>query len=158
MSRTLSGLFLVGAVNTPRRKRTNWENPRRDRETPEKWGKSQKAKKEGQVQTEKPSLSETPCLVALDLSQSCVHQEPQSQSLAFADPKSPIARNFLRNSPLVAILIAWSGEKGPKNGNMAHTPCLARSRSVQGISIVQPYGLKTKHENRGRWRLQSQDP
>ena len=59
VSRTLSGLFLVGALNRPRkRKRTNRENPRTIAEQigkiPEKSGKSQKGhkrtKKEGQVQ------------------------------------------------------------------------------------------------------------
>ena len=63
VSRTLSGLFLVGAVNRPRkRKRTNRENPRRVPrqigKIPQKSGKSQKrqkrTKKEGQVQIRKP--------------------------------------------------------------------------------------------------------
>ena len=50
MSRTLSGLFLVGALNRPRkRKRTNRENPRRVPgqigKIPEKSGKSQKGQK-----------------------------------------------------------------------------------------------------------------
>ena len=50
MSRTLSGLFLVGALNRPRkRKRTNRENPRTIPEQigkiPEKSGKSQKVPK-----------------------------------------------------------------------------------------------------------------
>ena len=50
VSRTLSGLFFVGAVNRPRqRKRTNRENPRRVPgqigKIPEKSGKSQKGQK-----------------------------------------------------------------------------------------------------------------
>ena len=73
MSRTLSGLFLVGALNRPRkRKRTNRENPRRvpeqireksrkNRESPKKDKKGQKrTKKEGQVQIGKPPPFETP--------------------------------------------------------------------------------------------------
>ena len=69
VSRTLSGLFLVGALNRPRkRKRTNRENPRTIPEQigkiPEKSGKSQKeqkrTKKEGQVQIGKPPPFETP--------------------------------------------------------------------------------------------------
>ena len=61
MSRTLSGLFLVGAVNGPRkRKGTNWESPRTipcsaNRENPGKIGKVPKrTKKEGQVHIGKP--------------------------------------------------------------------------------------------------------
>ena len=64
VSRTLAGLFLVGALSRPRkRKRTNRENPRtipeQIGEIPEKSGKSQKGhkkntKKEGQVQIGKP--------------------------------------------------------------------------------------------------------
>ena len=74
MSRTLSGLFLVGALNRPRkRKRTNRENPRTIPEQigkiPEKSGKSQKGqkrtKKEGQVQIGKPRLK-PPRLAVLD--------------------------------------------------------------------------------------------
>ena len=65
VSRTLSGLFLIGALNRPRkRKRTNRENPRTIPEQigkiPEKSGKSQKGqkrtKKEGQVQIGKPPV------------------------------------------------------------------------------------------------------
>ena len=76
MSRTLSGLFLVGALNRPRkRKRTNRENPRTIPEQigkiPEKSGKSQKGqkrtKKEGQVQIGKPPRLKHPRLAALDL-------------------------------------------------------------------------------------------
>ena len=75
VSRTLSGLFLVGALNRPRkRKRTNRENPRtipaQIGKIPEKSGKSEKGqkrtKKEGQVQIGKP-----PCLAALDTIASC---------------------------------------------------------------------------------------
>ena len=60
MSQTLSGLFLVGALNRPRkRKRTNRENPRR---VPGQIGKipgkvpkgQERTKKEGQVQIGKP--------------------------------------------------------------------------------------------------------
>ena len=76
VSRTLSGLFLVGALNRPRkRKRTNRENPRTIPEQigkiPEKSGKSQKGqkrtKKEGQVQIGKPPRLKPPRLAALDL-------------------------------------------------------------------------------------------
>ena len=75
MSRTLSGLFLVGALNRPReRKRTNRENPRTIPEQlgkiPEKSGKSQRGpkrtKKEGQVQIGKPPRLKHPRLAALE--------------------------------------------------------------------------------------------
>ena len=75
VSRTLSGLFLAGAVNRPKkRKRTNRENPRRVPEQigkiPEKSGKSRKGqkrtKKEGRVQIRKPPRLKTPRLAALD--------------------------------------------------------------------------------------------
>ena len=74
VSRTLSGLFLVGALNRPR-KRTNRENPRtipeQIRKIPENSGKSQKGqkrtKKEGQVQIRKPPRLNPPRLAALDL-------------------------------------------------------------------------------------------
>ena len=77
VSRTLSGLFLVGALNWPRkRKRTNRENPRtipeQIRKIPEKSGKSQKkrkrTKKEGHVQIGKTPLLKPPRLAALDCS------------------------------------------------------------------------------------------
>ena len=73
----LSGLFLVGALNRPRkRKRTNRENPRTIPEQigkiPEKSGKSRKGqkriKKEGQVQIGKPPRLKPPRLAALDKS------------------------------------------------------------------------------------------
>ena len=72
--RTLSGLFLVGAVNRPRkRKRTNRENPRRVPgqigKIPEKiWKVPKKTRKEGQVQIGKlPRLNPPPPrLAALD--------------------------------------------------------------------------------------------
>ena len=76
MSRTLSGLFLVGALNRPRkRKRTNRENPRTIPEQigkiPEKSGKSQKGqkgtKKEGRVQIGKPPRLKPPRLAALEI-------------------------------------------------------------------------------------------
>ena len=69
VSRTLLGLFLVGALNRPRKwKRANRENPRTIPEQIgkilEKSGKSQKGqkrtKKEGQVQIGKPPPFETP--------------------------------------------------------------------------------------------------
>ena len=72
MSRTLSGLFLVGALNRPRkRKGTNRENPRTIPEQigkiPEKSGKVPKrTKKEGQVQIGKPPRLKHPRLAALD--------------------------------------------------------------------------------------------
>ena len=76
MSRTLSGLFLAGALDRPReRKRTNRENPRRVPEQigkiPENSGKSQKGrkgtKKEGRVQIGKPPrLNPPPRLAALE--------------------------------------------------------------------------------------------
>ena len=72
VSRTLSGLFLVGALNRPRkRKRTNRENPRR---VPEQIGKipgkvpkgQKRTKKEGRVQIGKPPRSKHPRLAALE--------------------------------------------------------------------------------------------
>ena len=75
VSRTLSGLFLVGALNRARkRKRTIRENPRtipeQIRKIPEKSGKSQKGqkrtKKEGQVQIGKPPRLKPPRLAALE--------------------------------------------------------------------------------------------
>ena len=75
VSRTLSGLFLVGARNRPRkRKRTNRGNPRTIPEQigkiPEKSGKSQKGqkrtRKEGQVQIGKPPRLKHPRLAALE--------------------------------------------------------------------------------------------
>ena len=72
MSRTLSGLFLVGADNRPRkRKRTNRENPRRVPgqigKIPGKVPKGQKrTKKEGQVQIGKPPRLKHPRLAALE--------------------------------------------------------------------------------------------
>ena len=75
MLRTLSGLFLVGALNRLRkRKRTNRENPRtipaQIEKIPEKLGKSEKGqkrtKKEGQVQIGKPPRLKPPRLAALD--------------------------------------------------------------------------------------------
>ena len=62
VSRTLSGLFLVGAVNRPR-KRTNRDNPRRVprqiRKIPEKSGKSQKGQKRTKKRRTSPDR-ETP--------------------------------------------------------------------------------------------------
>ena len=75
VSRTLSGLFLVGNLNRPRkRKRTNRENPRtipkQIGKIPEKSGKSQegqkRTKKEGRVQIGKPPHLKHPRLAALD--------------------------------------------------------------------------------------------
>ena len=72
VSRTFSGLFLVGALNRPRkRKRTNRENPRKNpranRENPRKAGKGQRrTKKEGQVQIGKPPRLKHPRLAALE--------------------------------------------------------------------------------------------
>ena len=76
VSRTLSGLFLVGALNRPRkRKRTNWEkspdHPRANRENPGKIGKVPKkdktrTKKEGQVQIRNPLRLKHPRLAALE--------------------------------------------------------------------------------------------
>ena len=75
MSRTLSGLFLIGALSRPRkRKRTNRENPRTIPEQigkiAENSGKSQKGqkrtKKEGQVQIGKPPRLKPPRLAALE--------------------------------------------------------------------------------------------
>ena len=73
MSRTLSGLFLVGALNRPRkRKRTNRENPRTIPEQigkiPGKVPKGQKRKKkEGQVQIGKHPRLKHPRLAALEI-------------------------------------------------------------------------------------------
>ena len=69
----LSGLFLVGALNRPRkRKRTNRENPRTIPEQigkiPDKSGKDKKGqKKEGQVQIGKPPRLKHPRLAGLDI-------------------------------------------------------------------------------------------
>ena len=76
VSRTLSGLFLVGALNKPRKRNgTNRENPRTIPEQigniPEKSGKSQKGqkrtKKEGRVQIGKPPRLKHPRLAALEI-------------------------------------------------------------------------------------------
>ena len=76
VSRTLSGLSLVGALNRPRkRKRTNRENPwtipEQIGKIPEKSGKSQKGqkrtKKEGQVQIGKPPRLKPPRSAALEI-------------------------------------------------------------------------------------------
>ena len=78
VSRTLSGLFLVGALNRPRkRKRTIGKIPgpspsksgksQKNRESPKKDKKGQKrTKKEGQVQIGKPPRLKHPRLAALD--------------------------------------------------------------------------------------------
>ena len=72
VSRTLSGLFLVGALNRLRkRKRTNRENPRtipaQIGKIPGKVPKGQKrTKKEGQVQIGKPPRLKHPRLAALE--------------------------------------------------------------------------------------------
>ena len=97
MSRTLSGLFLVGALNRPRkRKGTNRENPRTIPEQigkiPEKSGKSQKAQKrtekEGRVQIGKPPPRlKHPRLAALD-----------QYSLEFPDANPKEVRKHLRNA------------------------------------------------------------
>ena len=76
VSQTLSGLFLVGALNRLRkRKRTNRENPRtitaQIGKIPEKLGKSEKGqkrtKREGQVQIGKPPRLKPPRLAALEI-------------------------------------------------------------------------------------------
>ena len=57
VSRTLSGLFLVGAVNRPRkRERTNRENPG---ESPDKSGKSRKDREKSQKQKKKDKRGRT---------------------------------------------------------------------------------------------------
>ena len=70
MSRTLSGLFLVGALNRPRKRERDEsgktpDHPRANRENPGKIGKvpkrTKRTKKEGQVQIGKP-----PRLAALE--------------------------------------------------------------------------------------------
>ena len=68
VSRTLSGLVLVGALNRPRkRKRTDRENPRANRKNPRKIEKVPKrTKKEGQVQIGKPPGLKPPRLAALE--------------------------------------------------------------------------------------------
>ena len=103
MSRTLSGLFPVGALNRPRkRKRTNQENPRTIPEQigkiPEKSGKSQKGqkrtKKDRKGRTspdqETPPFEPPPRLAALELCK--------------AAAKSPL--NLLRSSIEIATEIA----------------------------------------------------
>ena len=58
VSQTLSGLFLIGAVNRPtKRKRTNRDNPRTNRENPGKIGKVPKRTKGGTSQ-----IGKLPCL------------------------------------------------------------------------------------------------
>ena len=74
MSRTLLGLFLVGARNRPReKKRTNRENPQRVpgqiRKIPEKSGKSQKGqKRKDRSRSGNPPRLKPPRLAALDFS------------------------------------------------------------------------------------------
>ena len=85
VSRTLLGLFLVGALNRPRKKkRTNRENPRR---APSKSGKSQKNRespkkdKKGRTSPDRETpLFETPPLAALDKQHADFsHRRPTSQ-------------------------------------------------------------------------------
>ena len=96
MWRTLSGLFLVGALNRPRkRKRTNRENPRTIPEQigkiPKKSGKSQKGqkktKKEGQVQIGKPPRLKPPRLAALELWESA--KVSHKRVFALLTPENP---------------------------------------------------------------------
>ena len=66
MSRTLSGLFLVGAVRRPRKEEKcksgkSPDNPRTNRENPKKSGKSQKDKK-GQKRQDKSRSGNPPYL------------------------------------------------------------------------------------------------
>ena len=98
MLRTLSGLFLVGALNRPRkRKRTNRENPRRVPKQigkiPEKSGKSQKGqkrtKKEGQVQIGKPPRLKHPRLAALDI---CIRGDKLLAKRPCLHSKRPLRR------------------------------------------------------------------
>ena len=77
MSQTLSGLFLIGAVNRPRkRKSTNRENPQRVpgqiRKSPKKIGKVPKKDKKGQKRRDKsrsgnPPRLNPPRLAALEI-------------------------------------------------------------------------------------------
>ena len=123
MSRTLSGLFLVGALNRPRkRKRTNRENPRTIPEQigkiPEKSGKSQKGqkrtKKEGQVQIGKPPRLKPPRLAALD-------SHPPNTSVV-----------LLRLShPCTPLFLAW-----PRPFLARPSPGLARSSPGPRTTIV----------------------
>ena len=73
VSRTLSGLFLVGALNRPRKRKRDKsgkspDHPRANQENPRKTGKVPKrTKKEGRVQIGKHPRLKPPCLAALDL-------------------------------------------------------------------------------------------
>ena len=105
-----SGLFLVGALDRPRkRKGTNRENPRTIPEQigkiPEKSGKSQKGqkgtKKEGQVQIGKRPRSKPPRLAALD-------RQLQSEIPRFA-------RGAFRNLSQIAHRICIHQSKGAQN-------------------------------------------
>ena len=75
VSRTLSGLFLIGAfskINRPAEKEEkdksgkSPESPRENQENPGKIGKAKRTKKEGQVQIWKPPRLKPPRLAALD--------------------------------------------------------------------------------------------
>ena len=74
VSQTLSGLFLVGALDRPRRRKRDEagkspDHPRANRENPGKIGKVPKrTKKEGQVQIGKRPCLKPPRLAALEKS------------------------------------------------------------------------------------------
>ena len=99
VSRTLSGLFLVGALNRPgKRKRTNRENPRTIPEQigkiPGKVPKGQKrTKKEGQVQIGKPPRLKHPRLAALEGLELGAPKSHNRNRQRFPRWRSQLARN-----------------------------------------------------------------
>ena len=103
MSRTLSGLFLVGALNRPRkRKGTNRENPQTISEQigkiPAKSGKSQKGqKRKDKSRSGNPPVLNPPRLAALD-----------NLALVFMRPRTINARHVAK----------WACVK-PKGGEIA---------------------------------------
>ena len=117
VSRTLSGLFLVGALNRPRKRNgTNRENPRTIPEQigkiPEKSGKSQKGqkrtKKEGQVQIGKHPRLKHPHLAALEWYTDILHLSGSHRSTHIANDLASRAvvriagishRSILKNMP-----------------------------------------------------------
>ena len=112
VSRTLSGLFLVAAVNRPRkRKGTNRQDtktmdPRGNREDPRRSGKSRKelrrTKKEGQAQNGKPPRLKPPRLAALEF---FTNRRPTKKRFFFLSWKS-------QKSEMMPYLKRWKGADG----------------------------------------------
>ena len=109
VSRTLSGLFLVGALNRLRkRKKTNRENPRTIPEQigkiPGKVPKGQKrTKKEGRVQIGKPPRLKHPRLAALKIVNRN-RNDPKSQRFEIADRRRDPNENRLGSGEHLALL------------------------------------------------------